>query len=109
MIPPYKGHVPGEVVFISGTLRTGVSGGHILVTLNEKCNVSPFLLIEDGRTALTGTIGQLEATSTGRRRVHSTSRPVLDTLVPLMENVQLTIEPVDSLRKVVDHRYDRLV
>jgi hypothetical protein len=108
-VPPFQGRIPGELVFITGNLKAGAKGAHVLSTLNEESNVSPFILMDDGKTVLLGTLGQLEASGVGRKRVHSTARPVLSTLQSLMDEVQVTIERVDGIRKVVDQRYDRLV
>jgi hypothetical protein len=108
-LPSFRGRIPGELVFITGTLRTGISGAEVLARLNESSNASPFLLMDDGQRMIAATLGQIAAVGGTRKRVPSTSRPVLSTLSPLVDDVQVTIERTDSLRKTVDHRYDRLI
>lgn len=108
-VPPYQGRVPSEVVFITGNLKPGSSGGSVLAELNQRCNVSPFLVADNGRAILIVTLGQLMTEAAGRRKVRTTARPVLSTLEPLVGDVQVTIERVDGMKKIVDHRYDRVV
>ncbi len=108
-LPPYQGRLASELVYLTGKLRPRVTGGEVLSRLQSACGVSPFLLMEDRTNLLLATLGQLEANGAVRKRVRSTSRPVLMELNSLLTEIQVTIERSDSLRKVVDHRYDPLV
>ena len=107
-LPPYEGRLLGEMIFIKGKLRGGVSASNVLSELNQRCRVHPFLLTDDGTTLLLIALGQIAADEPRRRRVHSAAGPVVATLGSLLEDIRVTVERTDSLQNVVDHRYDRL-
>ncbi len=107
-LPPFRGRIPSEVVYLQGRLRPGFGGGEVLSRLSSACGVSPFLVADDGHRILIATLGQLESEGAGRRRVSATAQPVLPTLERMVDDVEVTIERTDSLRKVTDHRYESL-
>jgi hypothetical protein len=107
-VPPYEGRALGEIVFLTGELRDGVSSAEVLSGLDGQCHVSPILLADDGTNVLILALGQVGAGASIRTKVPRATGPVAATLDSLLKNLQMTVEHVDSLRKLVDHRYDRL-
>jgi hypothetical protein len=107
-VPPYEGRALGEIVFLTGELRGGVSSADVLAGLNGQCQVSPILLADDGTKVLILALGQVGASALVRTKLPRAAGPVAATLDSLLKDLQMTVEHVDSLRKLVDHRYDRL-
>jgi hypothetical protein len=107
-VPPYDGRALGEIVFLTGELRDGVSSADVLSGLDGQCHVSPILLADDGTKVLILALGQVGADASIRTKVPRAAGPVAATLDSLLKDLQMTVEHVDSLRKLVDHRYDRL-
>lgn len=108
-VPAYDGRSLGEIVFVTGKLRSGVSSADVLGALTNDCRVSPILVADDGSRILILALGQVRPGATQRTRVQRAEGPVAATLDRALTNVQVTIEPTDSVRRTVDHRYDRLL
>lgn len=108
-LPPYRGRELGEIVFISGRLREGVSATDVFGALNNECRVSPLLLAEDGARILILALGQVDASTSNRTRVPRATRSVSATLDEALRDVRMTVEHTRSVRRLVDHRYARLV
>jgi hypothetical protein len=107
-VPPFDDRCLGEVVIVSGAMRGGVSSSTILASLNNECRVSPLLLAEDGRRVLLVALGQLDAGASSRTRLPRASGNVAHALDELLVDLEVTTERTDGVRKLVDHRYDRL-
>ena len=108
VLPPYEGRALGEIVFLTGELRKGISPTNVLGALNNECRVSPLLFAEEGGRILILALGQVRASAARRTTLRRATAPVAATLDATLENVEITIEHTDSVRKLVDHRYDRL-
>jgi hypothetical protein len=108
-LPPYRDRVLGELIFLTGELRDGASSERVLSALHNECQVSPFLVAGDGRRLMLLALGQLGASSSVRSKVPRAAGHVADTLDAALKNLRMTIERVDSVRKLVEHRYDRLL
>ena len=107
-LPPYEGRTLGEIVVLSGKLRDRTSATDVLGALNNDCQVSPLLLVEDGKKLLLVALGQLGSNEAKRTKIPRAVRPVIAALSARLENIQMAIEPAESVRKLVDHRYDRI-
>ncbi len=107
-LPPFEGRRLGEVVFLTGELRGRLKSTDVLGMLNNECHVSPFLLADDGVQLVILALGQLGTSTQSRTRIPRATGHVAATLESALKNLKMTIERTDSLRKVVDHRYDRL-
>ena len=107
-IPPMDGRRIGEVIFVVGShLKGGPTD--LLNALTKDCRAFPFLFASAGGRTLLGGVGQTSATSPGRVTLRSARRPVLGVVHQHLEQVEVLIEPVESLRAVVSHRYGRSV
>lgn len=106
--PPFDDRALGEIVFLTGELREGVSSADVLSGLDGQCHVSPIFLADDGTKVLILALGQVGARASIRTKVSRAAGPVAATLDSLLKGLQMTVEHIDSLRKLVDHRYDRL-
>jgi hypothetical protein len=107
-LPPYDGRALGEIALLTGELRNGVSSADVLASLNNECAVSPFLLADDGTRLLLLALGQVRADSSKRAKVPRATAPVVATLGAVLKDIRMVVERTDSVRKLVDHRYDLL-
>ncbi|MCI4367304.1 MAG: hypothetical protein L3K08_06095, partial [Thermoplasmata archaeon] len=104
-VPPYDGRRLGEVIFVHGVLRPGRSASGLLEVLTTRCGVYPFLLAEsEGKLLLAG-VGQTLVEGHGRLPAPSARAPVTPVLSEHLDHAEIFMEPGESLRKVVDHRY----
>jgi hypothetical protein len=108
-LPPYGNRWLGEIVLLTGELRSGASSATLLGALSTDCRVSPILLATDGHRVLVMALGQLDANANNRTTVSRAEGNVAATLDSMATNIEMTIERSDSVRKLVDHRYDRLI
>ena len=108
VVPPYDARALGEIVFLSGELRKGVSSVDLLRELNGQCHVSPFLLADDGSRVLLLAFGQVGTSTAKRTTVPQAAGPVAATLDSALKNLEMIVEHTDCVRKPIDHRYDRL-
>lgn len=108
-VPPYDGRALGEIVFLTGDLREGVLSADVLGTLNSQCHVSPLLLADDGTKVLILALGQVGAGASRRTKLPRAAGPVVAVLDAAIKNLQMIVEHTGSVRKLVDHRYDRLL
>jgi hypothetical protein len=108
-LPPYDDRTLGEFVFLVGELRAGNSPADVLGALNNECRVSPLFMAEDGTRVMMIALGQLDANASSRTRLPRAAQNVAETLESVLEDSELTIERTDGLRRIVDHRYDRLM
>lgn len=108
-VPPYDGRALGEIVFLTGDFRQGVSSAEVLGELNNRCQVSPLLMVDDGTKVLILALGQVGTGASSRTKVPRATGPVASTLDSALQNLEMTVEHTDSVRRAVDHRYDRLL
>ncbi len=106
-LPPYRGRELGEIVFLTGRLREGVSSTDVLGSLDRDCRVSPFLLADDGSQVLLLALGQVATAVSRRTRIPRATHSVASTLDEALKGVQMTVEPTWSVMRPTDHRYDR--
>ncbi len=107
-IPPMEGRRIGEVIFVVGSTHKG-GPTDLLNALTKECGVFPFLFVSAGGRTLVGGVGQTSGRSPGRVTLRSARRPVLGVVHQHLEQVEILIEPVESLRAIVPHRYGRSV
>ncbi len=107
-LPSYERRSLGEIVFLTGELRSGTSSPEVLGALHNDCHVSPLLLADDGRRMILLALGQTEAGAARRTKLPRAAAPVTATLASRLRDLEMTIEPTGSVGKIVDHRYDRL-
>jgi hypothetical protein len=106
-IPPYGEARIGEVVLITGELRGSSGIEPLLHSLTADCRVFPFLFVESEGRVLLGGAAQTSARFPGRVPLSSARRAVMPTLLEHLDHVDYWLEPVESWRTVVDHRYER--
>jgi hypothetical protein len=104
-VPPFEGRRLGEVIFVQGVLRSGKSVRHLLEVLTAECGVYPFLLAEAEGKVLMGGIGQTFVEGPGRIPAPSARAPVAPVLTEHLDHADVFLEPGESLRRVVNHRY----
>jgi hypothetical protein len=105
-LPPFQGSSADQLVVVSGAWKAGARPERLFRTLTEECRVFPFLYVLDSSRALLGALGR---STRGSPPPSEGRRPVLATLQDSLEGIQLVQVPADSVRAVVDHRYDRLL
>lgn len=107
-LPPFEGRTLGEIVFLTGRLRSGYESNDLLGTLNNDCHVSPVLLVDGGRRLFLMALGQLEARAEGRTRLPRAAASVTAALDSVLTDLKMSIERTDGVRKLIDHQYDRV-
>lgn len=107
-LPAFDSRALGEVIFLSGAFRAGTSSESVLAALTNECRVSPLFLADDGKRILIIALGQTGSASPRRARVPRAVESVTGALDARLGDLQMVVEHVDSVRPVVDHRYDRL-
>lgn len=106
-IPPLKGYSIVSLVFVSGQLLPGESSVELFLALRDLCQVSPFLFATDKEKVLMGTLAiredsEIEAVAA------DVKSPVIRVLSHFMNEVEVVRMPLDRLRVLIDHRYDRI-
>ncbi|MCI4340549.1 MAG: hypothetical protein L3J73_04715, partial [Thermoplasmata archaeon] len=107
-LPPYDGRALGEIALVTGELRKGFSAADVLASLNNECAVSPFFLADDGTRILLLALGQIRADSSKRTKVPRATAPAAATLGAAQTDIRMAVERTDTVRKIVDHRYELL-
>jgi hypothetical protein len=105
-VPEHRGKAADQVVFISGTPKSGVRPESLFATLTRECRVFPFLLVVGADRWLLSALGGANPApeaATGARR------PVLPTLREYLEGIEILQESARGFVAQVDHRYDRLL
>ena len=108
-LPPFNGRVLGEIVLLSGERLEGVTPAQVLGTLHNECSVSPVLFADDGEKLLIVALGQLAAGTLRRAKIPRATAHVAAALGAALSHLKMVVERTDSVRIVVDHRYDRLI
>lgn len=108
-VPPFDDRALGEVVFITGELRTATTPGTLLGTLHNDCKISPVLFAADRERVVIIALGQLESGATRRTKIARASAHVAGVLHTALRNAETMVERSDGVRIEVNHRYDRLM
>jgi len=105
-VPEHRGKSADQVVFLSGTPKSGGRPENLFATLTRECRVFPFLFVVGEDRWLLSALGAANrppAEPTGPRR------PVLPTLREYLEGIEIVQEAASGFVAQVDHRYDRLL
>jgi hypothetical protein len=105
-LPPYQGRSVEQVVFVTGTPRSGARPEVLFDLLTRESRVFPFLFVVTPERWLIGALGGAAGSvpqESGPRR------PVLPTLREFLEGIEILQEASSSFSAPVDHRYDRLL
>lgn len=103
-VPTYLGHSLDYVAVVRGRLKSGTAP-ELLRALNGECRVFPFLFAVGGGNVLFGAIGQGGEPAKGP----VPPRSVREVFNERLDAWETLLEPVPSLRALVDHRYGPLV
>lgn len=99
----FKDRRMDQVAFLHGELFPG-TGPEQLFRRLMAMRVTPFLFVTDGARVLLGALSPAPPAPNG-----SAGRPaVLANVSQFLRGISIAREPLDSLRILVDHRYDRL-
>ena len=105
-VPEHRGKVADQVVFITGTPKSGARPEILFATLTRECRVFPFLFVVGPDRWLLSALGgsnPMPSEPAGPRR------PVLPTLRLYLEGIEILQEAASGFIAQVDHRYDRLL
>jgi hypothetical protein len=105
-VPEHRGKVADQVVFITGTPKSGARPEALFATLTRECRVFPFLFVVGPDRWLLSALGgsnPMPSEPAGPRR------PVLPTLRLYLEGIEILQEAASGFAAQVDHRYDRLL
>ncbi len=105
-LPPFQGRAADQVVFITGTPRSGALPEVLFATLSRDSRVYPFLFVVGAERWMLGAMG---GSTPPPEALRATRRPVLPTLREYLEGIEIVQEPAAGFRAPVDHRYDRLL
>ena len=105
-LPPYQGRRADLLVFVRGEVKSEGSASALLPTLLDQCRVYPFLWAVGPTEVWMGALGHSQGAPGPPEPAR---RPVLATLGEELQGIEVTREPLSGLRRLVDHRYDRLV
>lgn len=109
-LPPFRGRRLQSLAFIHGKLREGARPSDLFRALVGRVGSHPFLYVTDSGHVLLATllVGSVrvapEAASTT-----SSGESALGVLRESLGGIDILREPIDGLRVLVNHRYDRLV
>jgi hypothetical protein len=105
-VPEHRGKSADQVVFLSGTPKSGARPDGLFYTLTRECRVFPFLFVVGGDRWLLSALGGASATTLDPQ---GPRRPVLPTLREYLEGIEILQEAAGGFAALVDHRYDRLL
>jgi hypothetical protein len=105
-VPEHRGKAADQVVFISGSPKSGARPESLFSTLTRECRVFPFLFVVSADRWLLSALGGANPTPSDAL---STRRPVLPTLREYLEGIEILQESARGFVAQVDHRYDRLL
>ena len=105
-VPEHRGKTADQVVFITGTPKTGARPEGLFATLTRECRVFPFLLVVGSDRWLLSALGGSNPMPT---EPSGARRPVLPTLRMYLEGIEILQEAASGFVAQVDHRYDRLL
>lgn len=104
-VPAYEGRRLGEVILITGRWGSVPSPGEFLSALTRGCGVYPFLYAEDPEHVAFAGVGLTDAAQPGRVPVPTARRSVLRTLQERLTDLEVTVEPVEAFRSLVEFRH----
>jgi hypothetical protein len=105
-LPPYGGRAADQVVFLTGTPRSGARPELLFSILTRESQVYPFLFVVGPDRWMLGALGGSGPPPPG---AFGTRRPVLPTVQQYLEGIEIVQEPSAGFSARVDHRYDRLL
>jgi len=105
-VPDHRGKAVDQVVFISGTPKTGARPESLFATLTRECRVFPFLFVVGAERWLLSALGGANPSPDA---APGPRRPVLPTLREYLEGIEILQEAARGFVAQVDHRYDRLL
>ena len=108
-LPPYRGRQGAQVVFITGTLRSGAGPEALFSTLTGDCRVFPFLWVVRDERILIGALGAAPSPTSTPAETLAPRRPVMPTLRSSLEGIEVVQESSAQFTAPLDHRYDRVV
>lgn len=108
-LPPYRGNLADEVIFVGGELRAQVAPESLFQALTRDCHVFPFLYVVGGGRVLIGAMGRSGAPPASATSTAPGRRPVMATLRAALEGIEIVQESASRLGVRSDHRYDRLL
>lgn len=108
VLPPFEGRALGEIVFLTGSLRAGIKSAVLLDILNNECQISPLLFVEANSKVLMMAVGQVDPATPQRTRVSRSGGSVVGTIDRTMTDTKVVVEQSNSVRRLVDHRYNHL-
>lgn len=105
-VPEHRGKSADQVVFLSGTPKSGARPESLFAALTRDCRVYPFLFVVGSERWLLGALGGAGPSPADPNQPR---RRVLPTVREYLEGIEILQEPASAFSPVVDHRYDRLL
>ena len=105
-VPEHRGKAADQVVFITGSPKSGARPESLFATLTRECRVYPFLFAVGPDRWLLSALGGANPPPADPRNPR---RPVLPTLREYLEGIEILQESAQGFVAQVDHRYDRLL
>jgi len=105
-VPEHRGKVADQVVFLTGSPKTGARPESLFAVLTRECRVYPFLFVVGADRWLLSALGGSNPMPT---EPSGPRRPVLPTLRQYLEGIEILQEAAGGFVAQVDHRYDRLL
>jgi hypothetical protein len=107
-LPSFRDRGVRSLAFVHGLLHPGARPSELFASLVALLGIHPFLLATDGERVILGTcLGEVAPSGAGARGAEG-GPSTLHVLRSYLRQIDLIREPVESLRVLVDHRYDRL-
>lgn len=105
-VPEHRGKSADQVVFLTGSPKTGARPESLFATLTRECRVFPFLFVVGSDRWLLSALGGSNPPPVDTQ---APRRPVLPTLREYLEGIEILQEAASGFVAQVDHRYDRLL
>lgn len=105
-VPEHRGKSADQVVFLTGSPKSGARPENLFATLTRECRVFPFLFVVGADRWLLSALGGANPLPADPA---SPRRPVLPTLREYLEGIEILQEAAVGFASQVDHRYDRLL
>jgi len=105
-VPEHRGKSADQVVFLTGSPKSGARPEGLFATLTRECRVFPFLFVVGDDRWLLSALGGSNPMPT---EPQGPRRPVLPTLRLYLEGIEILQEAASGFVAQVDHRYDRLL
>lgn len=105
-IPQFRGRGLPQIVYITGTLRSGHRPEGLFQSLTRESRVFPFLFAAQDGAVLLGALGR--GANEPAAASSSYRKPVMPALREALEGIEIAQAAATQFEAVVDHRYDRL-